>query len=140
MNYTSFENFVLLWVFAEKPFFEILHGKSVILCQCVAICIEPFTTVNLGCYCVVVGVVVEFHRLNTNRIVPLCYLHLWRVIGFARPLTYREVKFTSFHFLGIDLPLVVVPADCVFLLSRSEFACKACRLTSAAVCYREHTR
>lgn len=139
MDYTSFENFVLLWVFAEKPLFEILHGKSVILCQCVAISIKPFTTVNFGCYGVVVGVVVEFHRLNADRIVSLCYLNLWRVVGLARPLTYGEVEFTSFHFLGIDFPQVVVPADCVFLLSRSEFACKACRLTSAAVCYREHT-
>ena len=139
MDYTSFENFVLLWVFAEKPLFEILHGKSVILCQCVAICIEPFTTVNLGCYCVVVGVVVEFHRLNADWVVSLCYLHLWRVIRSAGPLTYGKVEFTSFHFLCIDFPQVVVPADCVFLLSRSEFVCKACRLTSAAVCYREHT-
>lgn len=139
MDYTSLEYFILLWVFAEKPLLEILHRKSVILGKSVAICIEPFTTVNLGCYGVVVGVVVEFHRLNADWVVSLCYLHLWRVVRSAGPLTYGEVEFASFHFLCIDVPQVVVTADCVLLLSRSEFVCKACRLTSAAVCYREHT-
>lgn len=77
MNYTSFENFILLWVFAEKPLLEILHGKSVILGKGVAVCIDPFTTVYIGSYSVVVGVVVEFDRLNTDWVVSLCYLHLW---------------------------------------------------------------
>ena len=77
MDYTSLEYFIFLWVFAEKPLLEILHRKSVILGKGVAICIEPFTTVNLCCYGVVVGVVVEFHRLNADWVVSLCYLHLW---------------------------------------------------------------
>lgn len=33
MNDTSFENFVLLWVFAEKPFFKITLGKTIIVRQ-----------------------------------------------------------------------------------------------------------
>lgn len=140
MDYTSLEYFILLWVFAEKPFFEILHRKSVILGKGVSVGIIPLQAVYFGCYGVVVGVVVEFDRLNTDWVVSLCYLRLWRIIRLARPLAYGEVEFATFHFLCIDVPQVVVSADCVLLLSRSEFACKACRLTSAAVCYREHTR
>ena len=89
MDYTSLEYFILLWVFAEKPLLEILHRKSVILGKGVAICIEPFTTVNLGCYGVVVGVVIEFDRLNTNRIVSLCYLHLLEtLLSLYRPVQH----------------------------------------------------
>ena len=104
VNDYSFEYFVLLWVFAEKPLFEILYGKTVILGECITVGIEPLPAVNLCRYGVVVGVVVEFHRLNADRIVSLCYLHLWRVVRSARPLANGKVVFATFHFLGIEFP------------------------------------
>ena len=60
MNNYSVENFIRLGVLAEKPLFEILHGKSVILGKGIAVCIEPFTTVNFGCYRIIIDVVAEF--------------------------------------------------------------------------------
>ena len=60
MNNYSVENFIRLGVLAKKPLFEILHGKSVILGKGIAVCIEPFTTVNFGCYRIIIDVVAEF--------------------------------------------------------------------------------
>ena len=130
----SCENFVLVWVFAEKPLLEILYGKSVILCNGVAICIEPLTTVYFGCYGVVVGVVMDVYALNTNRGIAERYFYLWRVVGSARPLTDGEVVFATSHFLGIDFPLVVVPTNGVYLRASMQEFCKVSRLSSAAMC------
>ena len=86
MNDYSFENFVFLRVLTEKPFLEVLYGKTVILGDCCTISIKPFSAVN-GCRDgVVVGVVMDVYSLNTNRRIAERYFNLWRVVGSARPL------------------------------------------------------
>lgn len=125
VNYYSCENFVLLWVFAEKPLLEILHGKSVILGDCCAVGINPYSAVNCCRDGVVVGVVMDVYALNTNRRIAERYFYLWRVVGSARPLTDGEVVFATFHFLGIDFPLVVVPTNGVYLRPRCRSSAKS---------------
>lgn len=135
----SCEYIIFLWLTPEKPFFEILHGKSVILGDCCAVGINPFSAVN-GCRDgVVVGVVMDVYALNTNRRIAERYFYLWRVVGSARPLTDGEVVFATFHFLGIDFPLVVVPTNGVYLRASMQEFCKVGRLSSAAMCAGEQT-
>ena len=127
--------------FPELPgaFFEILHGKSVILGDCCAVGINPFSAVN-GCRDgVVVGVVMDVYALNTNRRIAERYFYLWRVVGSARPLTDGEVVFATSHFLGIYFPLVVVPTNGVYLRASMQEFCKVGRLSSAAMCAGEQT-
>lgn len=140
MNDYAMKGFILFRAFAEEPLLEVGRIEAVILDDFIAVCVDPFPTVDAGGDRIVLAMIMQLYPLDADRLVEAGNLYLRRVVRASRPLADREAIAAPLHLFRDGGPLVVVASDGVQLTARCELFLEAGRLTFPAMRRREYPR
>ena len=86
MNNDAVKDLILFRMLAEEPLLEVGRSEAVVFGDLVAVCVDPFSTVNTGGDRIVFAVIIQLYSLNADRLVDLGDLDLRRVVRASRPL------------------------------------------------------
>ena len=115
MNDDAVEDFILFRMPAEEPLLEVGRIQPVVFGNFIAVCVDPFPTVDAGRDRIVFAMIMQLYPLNADRLVEAVDFYLWRVVRAPRPLADREAIAAPLHLFRDGGPLIVVASDGVQL-------------------------
>lgn len=105
------KDFILFRMSAEEPLLEVSRIEAVILGDFIAVCVDPFPTVDAGGDRIVFAMIMQFYSLDADRLVEAGNFYLRRVVRASRPLADREAIAAPLHLLRDGVPLVEIASD-----------------------------
>lgn len=111
MDDDTMKDFILFRMSAEEPLLEVSRIEAVILGDFIAVCVDPFPTVDAGGDRIVFAMIMQLYPLDADRLVEVGNFYLRRVVRASRPLADREAIAAPLHLLRDGVPLVEIASD-----------------------------